>query len=64
MTTTTTAWTVPADAAEALTALLAAIPATGTDQDRRVRRAIHAAASALERHQDPREAIQSAYRPQ
>lgn len=54
-------WPVPQDAAETLAAILAAIPATGTDRDRRVREAIRAAAGALERHEDPHRAILTAY---
>lgn len=48
-------------AAGGLEALLAAVPATGTGKDLRIRQAIEAAAQALRRGQDPQAAIEDTY---
>lgn len=47
--------------AEILAGILEQLPATGTAQDRRVRRALAAAADALRRGGDPLDAIARTY---
>lgn len=49
-------------AAEQIRAILAAVPASGTARDRRVRRAMASAARALETGHDPHRAIGRVYR--
>lgn len=48
-------------AANGLEAILAALPATGTGKDLRIRQAIQAAAASLRGGQDPQAAIEEAY---
>lgn len=49
-------------AADGLEAILAALPATGTGKDWRIRQAIEAAAAALRGGRDPQTAIEDTYR--
>lgn len=48
-------------AADVLEAVLAALPAAGTSEDDRVRRALAAARTALRRGRDPLEAVRRSY---
>lgn len=48
-------------AAETLRAILERLPATGSSRDKRVRRAIAAAARALDDGRDPEQAIRRIY---
>jgi hypothetical protein len=48
-------------AAETLRGILSTLPATGGEQDDRIRQALLEAASALEHEQDPTKAITAAY---